>query len=740
MVGALGEVQVMDWGLAKDLASGEREPREELPEAENVTQTAAGAVLGTPGYMAPEQARGEAVDARADVFALGATLAAILTGQPAFRGASKREAIDRAARADLADVRERLTRSGADGELIALALGCLSADVAQRPVDGRAVAALVGAYRAGVEARLRQVETERAEALVREAAQRERRRTLQVAGSVIAVVLLAGLSGSLWQMLRAIDAEGQANQNLQAEQQARADETKARQQAFAALRSMTTDVIERKFAQSTVLTADDRAFLRGVIAQFDAFAKIKGDDADSRAVRAEGRFRVGCIRHRLGELKEAKKDYDRALSIYKQLAADFPSSPEFRQGLANSHNNRAILLGDAGRLNEAEKDYDRALRIRKQLAAEIPSRPDFRQELAQSHHNRGDLLQATGRPQEAEKDYDRALSIQKQLAADFPSRPDFRQDLVKHHSNRGNLLRDMGRPQEAEQDFVRALSIQKQLAADFPSQPEFRQNLAKSYHSRGALLRRAGRLQEAEKDYDRALSIQKQLAADFPSRPDFRQDLANTYNDRGGVLHSNDRLQEAEKDWNEALSIRKKLAADFANQPDLRHELAGNCVNLALHQLEQGNWAAAKRLLREGRPHHLAALKANPRHPSYRQFYRNHLSVLTVVHSGLLEKEDAVRTAETCRDLGWNPPADAYDAASSLSLCIPTVTKHAKLDDKQRKEAAQFYGDAAMKLLRDAVSKGFKDVTHMKKDTDLDSLRQREDFQRLVAEVEEKGK
>ena len=52
------------------------------------------------------------------------------------------------------------------------------------------------------------------------------------------------------------------------------------------------------------------------------------------------------------------------------------------------------------------------------------------------------------------------------------------------------------------------------------------------------------------------------------------------------------------------------------------------------------------------------------------------------------------------------------------------MAKHDKLDDKQRKEAAQFYGDAAMKLLREAVSKGFKDVAHMKKDTDLDPLSQ----------------
>jgi hypothetical protein len=68
------------------------------------------------------------------------------------------------------------------------------------------------------------------------------------------------------------------------------------------------------------------------------------------------------------------------------------------------------------------------------------------------------------------------------------------------------------------------------------------------------------------------------------------------------------------------------------------------------------------------------------------------------------------------------------------------VAKHQKLDEQRRKEAAKFYGDAAMRLLRDAVSKGYKNVAHMKKDTEIDLLRQREDFQKLVAELEGKGK
>src|SRR5205807_4440014 len=96
--------------------------------------------------------------------------------------------------------------------------------------------------------------------------------------------------------------------------------------------------------QGTVLTEDDRAFLRGVIAQYDAFAAIRGDDADSRALRAEGRWRVGTMRYRLGELKEAEQDYDQALSLYKQLAAEFPTRPELRRGLASSHTNLGNLL------------------------------------------------------------------------------------------------------------------------------------------------------------------------------------------------------------------------------------------------------------------------------------------------------------------------------------------------------------------------------------------------------------
>jgi putative nucleotidyltransferase with HDIG domain len=188
MVGEFGEVQVMDWGLAKVL--GERggsslpadSDRRNHPGG-SPEQTQAGAVVGTFAYMPPEQARGEVtkVDERSDVFGLGAILCEILTGLPPY-GSSTAEVSTLAQHAALGPALGRLAGCGADADLVSLARACLHPEREARPRNGAEVAQAVLRYRQNVHLRLLRSEQERGAAAAR--AEEEEKRASLFLGAV----------------------------------------------------------------------------------------------------------------------------------------------------------------------------------------------------------------------------------------------------------------------------------------------------------------------------------------------------------------------------------------------------------------------------------------------------------------------------------------------------------------------------------------------------------------------------
>ncbi len=209
MVGAFGEVQVLDWGLAKVLgtgaatedAAGTMAPDaavasqiETIRSGDSSAQSVAGSLMGTPAYMPPEQARGEVdrLDERCDVFALGAMLCEILTGRPPYSG-SRSDVIRQAAECRIDDARQRLSTCGADDDLIGLAVSCLSPAPAARPRTAAAVAAAVNAHLAELEERARSLEVAAAEARAKAREERRARRlTTVLAAAILLAIVLAG--------------------------------------------------------------------------------------------------------------------------------------------------------------------------------------------------------------------------------------------------------------------------------------------------------------------------------------------------------------------------------------------------------------------------------------------------------------------------------------------------------------------------------------------------------------------
>ena len=159
MIGRYGETYVMDWGLAKsegrddhrDLRlADERERSKDAPDDDAPLLTVDGAVVGTPAFMAPEQATGdtEGLDARADIYAIGSMLYTLLAGHVPYADSS----VSRSPRRTLAALREGPPTPldpSAPAELAAICSKAMARDPRDRYQSMESLAEELRAYREG---------------------------------------------------------------------------------------------------------------------------------------------------------------------------------------------------------------------------------------------------------------------------------------------------------------------------------------------------------------------------------------------------------------------------------------------------------------------------------------------------------------------------------------------------------------------------------------------------------------
>ncbi|MEW6367526.1 MAG: protein kinase [Acidobacteriota bacterium] len=145
MITGEGLVKILDFGLAKLLDPFPTHLEDTLADGARSTQP--GAVLGTVGYMSPEQAQGKLADARSDVFALGCILFEMGTGRRAFEAPSPVETM-----AAIIQREPAIDGPGLSDDLQSIIRRCLAKDPEERYQTGRDVASSLRALMSGVAA------------------------------------------------------------------------------------------------------------------------------------------------------------------------------------------------------------------------------------------------------------------------------------------------------------------------------------------------------------------------------------------------------------------------------------------------------------------------------------------------------------------------------------------------------------------------------------------------------------
>lgn len=571
-----GDPVLLDFGLAKLLSDN-------LDANSNETVTALRAM--TPTYASPEQLRGEKITTASDIFSLGIVLYELLTGERPFhfKNQSLNEAIHVVCETNPTRPSDVITRKFKDKNTGGGTLGDgetnnnldfqnissstrfpFSPSLLKGDLDNIILMALskeldrryptVDKFAEDIERHLQGLPVKARSATLSYRAEKFIKRNFGgvVAGLLILLSMLAGLTATVWQARRAHS------------QQARAE------RRFNEVRKLSHSLmfeIHDSVQNLSGSTPTRQLIVSRALEYLDSLAQEAGDDASLQKELATAYEKIGDIQgnpylSNLGDTNGALESYRRSLEIRGQLVSAAPQNVEAQRDLASSYDHIGDVLGRTGDRLGAIDAINKSIAIRKQLIGANSGDNQLRQELATSQMKIGEHLHSSGDSNGALENERQALSIFETLAAQDPqNKKAFRAVMVA--SNKiGYILYTAGDLNGALENYRKGFTIGETLAARNSNDAPSMRDLTICLNNLGRIYLKQKNGEAATEVFGRSVKIAQDLAAADPKNAQARSDAAYGLVRLGAAQILLEKNSESLESQRRAIAINEALLAE----------------------------------------------------------------------------------------------------------------------------------------------------------------------------------